>query len=196
MVQQEEGSCAVHTYLETGAYMALGDTNGEKWDASSEIDIFHIQVFLPDRSSASSCPDGTFKGHVVQTPCNEQGHLQLDQVAQSPIQPDLECFQGWGIYHLSGKSVPVFQHSHCKKILMSSLNLPSFNFKPLPLVLWQQALLKVLKGHNKVSLEPSLLQAEQPQLSQTFFIGEVLQPSDHFRGPPLDLLQQVHVFLC
>jgi len=28
--------------------------------------------------------EGTFKGHRVQPPCNEQGHLQLDQVAQSP----------------------------------------------------------------------------------------------------------------
>ena len=25
----------------------------------------------------------TFKGHLVQLPCNEQGHPQLDQVAQS-----------------------------------------------------------------------------------------------------------------
>jgi len=40
----------------------------------------------------------------------------------------------------------------------------------------------------------SLLRAEQPQLSQPFLIGEVLQPSDHFCGPLLDLLQQVHVF--
>ncbi|KAK4810201.1 hypothetical protein QYF61_011795 [Mycteria americana] len=35
---------------------------------------------------------------------------------------------------------------------------------------------------------------EEPQLSQPFFIGEVFQPSDHFCGPPLDPLQQVHVF--
>ena len=41
--------------------------------------------------------EGTLKGHLVQLPCTEQGHLQLDQVAQSPIQPDLECLQGWGI---------------------------------------------------------------------------------------------------
>ncbi|KAK4826190.1 hypothetical protein QYF61_006134, partial [Mycteria americana] len=37
--------------------------------------------------------------------------------------------------------------------------------------------------------------AEQPQLSQPVFIAEMFQPSDHFCGPPLDLLQQVHVFL-
>jgi len=36
--------------------------------------------------------EGTFKGHLVQHPCNEKGHLQLDQVAQSPVQPALECF--------------------------------------------------------------------------------------------------------
>ena len=57
--------------------------------------------------------EGTFKGRLVQSPCNEQGYLQLDQVAQSSIQPDLECFQGWGIYHLSGQPVPVFHHPHC-----------------------------------------------------------------------------------
>jgi len=39
--------------------------------------------------------EGTFKGHLVQPPCNEQGHLPLDQVAQSPIQPDLVRFKQW-----------------------------------------------------------------------------------------------------
>ena len=38
--------------------------------------------------------EGTFKGHLVQLPCNGQGHLQLHQVAQSPIQTDLECLHG------------------------------------------------------------------------------------------------------
>lgn len=27
--------------------------------------------------------EGTIKGHLAQLPCNDQGHLQLDQVAQS-----------------------------------------------------------------------------------------------------------------
>ncbi|KAK4826701.1 hypothetical protein QYF61_010916 [Mycteria americana] len=53
----------------------------------------------------------------------------------------------------------------------------------------------VLEGCYKVFLEPSLLQAEQPQLSQPVFIGEVLQPSDHLHGSPLDLFQQVCVLL-
>jgi len=39
---------------------------------------------------------------------------------------------------------------------------------------------QVLEGCSKVSLDPSLLQAEQPQLSQPFLTVEVFQPSDHF----------------
>ncbi|KAK4810857.1 hypothetical protein QYF61_008829 [Mycteria americana] len=79
--------------------------------------------------------------------------------------------------------------------LKASLNLPSLSLKPLFLVLSQQALLKILEGCYKVSPQPSLLQAEQPQLSQPVLVGEVLQPSDHFHGPPLDSLQQLHVLL-
>ena len=32
----------------------------------------------------------TFKGHLVQLPCNEQGHPMLDQAAQGLIQPALK----------------------------------------------------------------------------------------------------------
>jgi len=37
-----------------------------------------------------------FKGHLVQIPCNEQGHLRLSQGAQILVQPDFEeqTFQG------------------------------------------------------------------------------------------------------
>ena len=58
--------------------------------------------------------EGTIKGHLVQSPCSEQGYLLLDQVAQSPVQPGLECFQGWGFYHLSGQPLPMFHHLHHK----------------------------------------------------------------------------------
>ena len=53
--------------------------------------------------------------------------------------------------------------------------------------------LQVLKGYSKVSPEPFLLQAKQAQLPQPFFIKEVLQPSGHLHGPPLDLLQELQV---
>jgi len=46
--------------------------------------------------------------HLVQLPCNEQGYLHLNQVAQSLIHPDLECLQGWSIQNLSGQSLETF----------------------------------------------------------------------------------------
>jgi len=61
--------------------------------------------------------EGTFRGHLAQPPCSEQGHLQLHQAAQSPVQPGLECFQGGGIYTLSGEPTPVFHHPHHRKFL-------------------------------------------------------------------------------
>jgi len=42
--------------------------------------------------------------------CHEQGHLSLDQAAQSSIQPGLEYFQGGDIHSFSGQPVPVFHH--------------------------------------------------------------------------------------
>jgi len=59
--------------------------------------------------------EGTPRGHLVQPPCSKQGDLQLDQVAQSPVKPDFECFQAWGLRYPSGQPVPVFHHPHGKK---------------------------------------------------------------------------------
>ena len=53
----------------------------------------------------------------------------------------------------------------------------------------------MLEGHNDISQETSLFRAEQAQLLKPFFIGKVLQPSEHLCGPPLDLLQQLTFFL-
>jgi len=52
-----------------------------------------------------------------------------------------------------------------------------------------------LDGCNEIPLQPSLLQAEQAQLPQTVFRGEVLQPSDHLHGPLVAPLQQLSVFI-
>lgn len=69
-----------------------------------------------------------FKDHLVQSPCNEQGHVQPDQVAQSPVHPDVEYLQAWGIFYISLSNL-----GHCFNILLiknifliSSVNLLSF----------------------------------------------------------------------
>ena len=75
-----------------------------------------------------------------------------------------------------------------------SLTSPSFSLKPLhplsyhsmpvqevPLQLSRRPL-QELKGCSKVSPQPSLLQAEQPQLSQPFLTAEGFHCSDHCCG--------------
>ena len=66
------------------------------------------------------------KGHLDQLRCSEQGHLQLHQVAQSPIQPDLGCLQRQDIHHLSRQPVPVPHCPYCKALLPYILSKSSF----------------------------------------------------------------------
>jgi len=54
--------------------------------------------------------------HLVSTPCYVQGHQPPDQVAQSHIQPGLECLQGWGTHSLLGQPVPVCHHPLREKL--------------------------------------------------------------------------------
>ena len=61
--------------------------------------------------------EGTLKITQFQIPCHGQGYLPLDQVAQSPIQPDLEHFQGWSIHNFSGQPLPLSRHPHHEKFL-------------------------------------------------------------------------------
>jgi len=49
-----------------------------------------------------------------QSLCNGQGHLPLELVAQSLIQPSLEHFQGVVIRSFSRQLVPVPHHLHSK----------------------------------------------------------------------------------
>ena len=56
--------------------------------------------------------------------------------------------------------------------------------------------LQILEGHHEVSPEPSLLHTKQAQLPQPFFLGEVLQPSDHLCGSPLELYGQLSILIA
>jgi len=78
-----------------------------------------LQIIIESQNRIIECfgLEGSFRGHLSQPPCSEQGYLLLDQVTQSPVQPGLECFQGWGLHCHSGQPVPVFHHPHSKKFL-------------------------------------------------------------------------------
>jgi len=60
---------------------------------------------------------GPYRPSSSKAPCHGQGHLPLDQVAQSPIQPGLEHSQEGGIHIFSGQPVPVPHHPQSKEFL-------------------------------------------------------------------------------
>ena len=65
------------------------------------------------------------KDHVISTPCYVQGRQPADQAAQSHIQPDIECLQGWGIHSLLGQPVQCVTTLWGKNfLLISNLKLP------------------------------------------------------------------------
>ena len=110
------------------------------------------------------------------------------------------------IIYLSGQLVPVLTSlTVINFFLMSNLNLRSFSSKPLSLVLSQQTLLKNLSifflqppfRYQKAALRPPwrILQAKQPQLPWPVLTEEVFHPLDHFCGPPLSILQEVHIWM-
>uniref|UniRef100_A0A8B9FQH9 Eukaryotic translation initiation factor 1 n=4 Tax=Aves TaxID=8782 RepID=A0A8B9FQH9_9PSIT len=45
-----------------------------------------------------------------------QGHLPLEQLAPSPVQPGLEHCRGWGSHSFSGHPVPAPQHPHKEEL--------------------------------------------------------------------------------
>ena len=86
--------------------------------------------------------EGTLKGHLVQLPCSEQGHLQLHQAAQSPVQPDLQCLKGWASTTSLGNLFQCLTTLSVKNLfLISNLNLP-FQLETISPVLPQQTLVK------------------------------------------------------
>ena len=50
-----------------------------------KYDIHKNRIIIYHRIIESFGLEGIINSHLVQLPCNEQRHLQLDQVAQSPV---------------------------------------------------------------------------------------------------------------
>lgn len=76
-------------------------TRREKTQTSSEHLLTHAfpcPTFfkLPSHRTTELLElEGILKGHLLQLPCSDQGHPQLNQVAYSLVQPGLDCLQGW-----------------------------------------------------------------------------------------------------
>ncbi|XP_068788224.1 uncharacterized protein [Struthio camelus] len=117
-----------------------------------------------------------------------------------------EYLQGRRLHYLSGQPVPMLCHPHSEEVLSQvQVELPVVQFLPIAscpvaghhgeeagLILLTLPL-QILIHVDEITSQSSLLQAEQAQLLQSFFIGEMLQPPNHLGSPPLDSLQQCHV---
>ena len=95
--------------------------------------------------------------------------------------------QGWWLGHLPGRPVPISDHFYSKFLLVSDLNLPWCNLRPLPLVpllvTWEkrqtptclQPSFRQLYRAVRSPPQPPLLQTKQPQLPQSLLMRRVLQ---------------------
>lgn len=117
-------------------------------------------------------------------------------MTQSPIQLVLNTSSQVACTALLDNLFQCLTNLTVKNVLfIADLKVPALILKLFPLVLRPcemsltsslERRIQVLEGCGQASLEPFLLQNEQPQLSQPVFIREILQ------GTPLDFLQQVH----
>ena len=105
------------------------------------------ELFPRHRIKDSFELEGTLKGHLVQLPCNEQGYLQLGQVAWNLVQLHLEISRDRASTTALGNLCQCLTTLIVKNFfLISSPNLCSFNLKPFPLVMLQQTMIKNLSS--------------------------------------------------
>jgi len=89
------------------------------------------QGAVPECSTESFELEGSLKGHLVQLPGNEQGHLQLHQVLRAPSSLTLSVSKGWDTTTSLGNPFQYLTTFIVKSyFLISNLNLPSFSLKP------------------------------------------------------------------
>ena len=150
---------------------------------------------------------GDCRAHPVPTSCHGLVASHQLRLPRAPYNPTLSTSGDGAPTASLGSTAPVPDLWVKNLFFTSNLHLPSVRMKPFPIVLslsdcvksWFPLLLlsspQVLWGRSEVSLQPSLPQAKQAQLPQPVFTGDVLQPSEHLRGPPLDPLQQPCILL-
>ena len=130
----------------------------------------------------------------------KQGRLQQD--AQDCVQVGFEYLQRRRLHNISGKPVPVLRHPQREEVLphvQTELPVPQFvPIAPCPVTgdHWKELIpilltptLQIFVGIYKIPSQPSLLQAEQAQLSQPFLVREMLLSPSHLHSSPLDSLQ-------
>ena len=134
---------------------------------------------------------GTFKGQLVEAACKEQGHPDKWMgLPRAPSNLTLPVSRDGARATCVGNLFrAVFQQpagKGCLPCIWSGCTLlPLKTIAPCPVArgavrrcvpIFPRSPLEVLKGVEEVSPEPSLVEAEQPQVSQALLRGEALQP--------------------
>lgn len=128
-----------------------------------------------------------------------QSHIMA--VGKNCVQVSSEHLQGWTLHNLLRQPwVPVLGLPQGEKVFaVVWKNLLCFSLWPLPLVLLLDITEKILAPSSLYPLgihmlpEPSLLLAEQSQLSKSFLLSEVLQSLISFAGLILDSFEGFHL---
>jgi len=115
--------------------------------------------------------------------CYGQGHLQLDQVAQSPVQPDPEHFPGLASTASLGNLFQCLTTCIIKNLFHTyNPNLPSFTLKLFPLVLLLQTLVKSLfclsyksPLYSRLNMEAKIPSRNFRKVLILFFSKEIIE---------------------
>ncbi|NXN59955.1 POGZ protein, partial [Rynchops niger] len=109
---------------DTDLFMECEEEELEPWQKISDVIEDSVVEDYNSVDKTATGLEGTLKIIQFHPPCHGQGHLPLDQVAQSPIQPGLKTFQGWGFHPRSGQPVPVSHHPHAGNPLVQQSGQP------------------------------------------------------------------------
>ncbi|KAK4814695.1 LOW QUALITY PROTEIN: hypothetical protein QYF61_025521 [Mycteria americana] len=129
----------------------------------------------------------------------------LHHVPKHLIQISFKCFQGWRLNHFPGQPVPMLDNPFSNEIFPNIQSKPplaqleAISSCPITSYLGEEtdptSLHPPFRQLDKVSPQPPLLQAKQPQLPQPLPISLVLQTLPQLRCPSLDTLQPPNVSL-
>ena len=99
----------------------------------------------------------TFKGHLVQLPCSEQGHLRLSQVLRAPSSLALKVSRDGASATSLGNLCQCLTTLIVKYFFhISNLHLLSFSLKPFPLVLSELLSQSVPFSHVRILVHVSV----------------------------------------
>ncbi|KAK4810257.1 hypothetical protein QYF61_013072 [Mycteria americana] len=115
---------------------------------------------------------------------------------------------GWSLHHLSGQPVPMLDNPFSKEIFPNIqskpllMQLEAISSCPIACYLGEETdphlsttSFQAVVESDKVSPQPPVLQAKQPQFPQPLLIRLVLQTLHQLRCPSLDTLQHLNVSL-